>query len=109
MVTFSPICPADTVEAGGVQLVMQLGMDQMNLAKIGLAWVACHPRPVLDRFAHVGIALNPQTGEKPNALLGRLAEPVPSIAAHCRYHPHGLVSSLRCQTLIRELQPPGAD
>jgi hypothetical protein len=28
------------VEAGGAQLVMQLSVDQVNLAQIGLAWVA---------------------------------------------------------------------
>ena len=49
VVTFSPICPAPTSKPGGPQLVVQLGVDQVHLAQVGLLGVARDPRAVLDR------------------------------------------------------------
>ena len=40
VVTFSPIWPARHVEAAGPQLVVQLGVDEVDLAQVGLRRVA---------------------------------------------------------------------
>ena len=69
VVTFSPICPEATVEPRRPQLVVQLGVDQVHLAQVGLSRVARDPRAVLDRLALVGVALDAQPGQEPDAVV----------------------------------------
>ncbi len=45
-------------EAGGRQLSMQLRVEQVHLAQIGLGRIARHPRAVLDRLAHVRVVFD---------------------------------------------------
>ena len=54
----------------------------MHLAQVGLGRVARHARAVLDRLAHVRVALDAEPGQKADAVLVRLAEAVSWIAAH---------------------------
>jgi hypothetical protein len=46
-------------EAGGEKLVVELGMDQMDLTQVGLRRIARHPRAVPDGRARVGVAVHP--------------------------------------------------
>ena len=50
-------------EAGGAQLVVQLGVDQVHLAQVGLGRVARHPRAVLDGHALMRVALDAEPGQ----------------------------------------------
>ena len=69
VVTFSPICPAATAKPAAAQLVVQLGVDQVHLAQVGLGRVARHPRAMLDRHAQMRVALDAQPGQQPDAVL----------------------------------------
>src|SRR5690606_23038986 len=68
--------PRSDPEAALGQFREQLLMDQMNLAQVWLAGIALHARAVLDRFAHVRVALDPQAGQEPDDCLVGLRERV---------------------------------
>ena len=55
------------VEARRLKLIVQLGMNQMHLAQIGLARVARHSRAMPDGRSHVRVTLDSQPREQPDA------------------------------------------
>jgi len=59
-------------EARGPQLVVQLGVDQVDLPEVRPARVACHPRAMLHGRARMRVALDAEPGDETDALLGRL-------------------------------------
>ncbi len=69
-------------EALGLQLLKQLGVDQMHLAQVGLGRVPSHARAVLNRDALVGVALHAQPRQKVGLLGQALREPVPGVPRH---------------------------
>lgn len=73
-------------EAYSLQLVVEFGPDQVQLAQVGLRGVLRHPRAMLDRAAHVGITLDTQPRKQPYAGLPQLAEGVPCAVADRRHH-----------------------
>ena len=56
------------VEAAGRQLVVQLGVDQVHLAQVGLRRVAPHARAVLHGRAGVGVAFHAEALEQADRL-----------------------------------------
>ena len=81
---FSPRSPGRTVKPSLRQLVVQLGVDEVDLAQVRLARVTGHPRAVLHQLAQVRVAAHAEAGDQLDARPGRLAELVPPIAAHGR-------------------------
>src|SRR5262249_15637494 len=56
------------LEALRVQIVMELRVDQMNLAQVRLRRVAPDARAVLHGLPHVGIALHAKPSQEPDAV-----------------------------------------
>jgi hypothetical protein len=73
-------------EAGGAELVVELGVDEVDLAPVGLGRVGPDPGAVLDGHAAVGVALHPEAGQQPHDRPVRLRHRVPGAAAHRRHH-----------------------
>ena len=69
-------------ETGPGQLVQQLAVDQMHLPQIGLGGIRPDPGTVLDRDAHVRVALHAQPGQQRDGRLQRLAEAMPEAGGH---------------------------
>src|SRR6185437_6116972 len=68
----------------------------MHLAQIRLGRVAADARAMLDRLAHMRVALDAEPRDKADAALGRLAEIVPWATAHGGDDAgHGLTADLR--------------
>jgi hypothetical protein len=76
-----PHAAGGDVEALRAQLVVQLAVDEVHLAEVGLARVAGHPGAMLDGPAQVGVALDPQSGQQTDTPRGALAERVLRVAA----------------------------
>src|SRR5205807_1301281 len=70
-------------KASGAQLVVKLGVDQMNLAQIGLIRISRQSGEMLHGRPEVGIAFDAQTGQEADALLVPLTHGVRLAAAHC--------------------------
>jgi hypothetical protein len=64
-----------------LQLVVELGSDQMNLAKIGLVGIAGNTRSVLHLLAQMGVTLDAEPSQQPDRSAVRLGEPVITAAA----------------------------
>lgn len=71
-------------KSGGVQFVVELGVNQVYLAKIGLGRVARDSRTMLDRPTHVCVAFDAEAGQQADAVPRRLAECVPLATTHRR-------------------------
>jgi hypothetical protein len=83
------------LEAGGAQLGVELGVDQVDLAQVRLRRVACDPRAVLDGDAGMGVAVNAETGDEADHRLVALAHCVAAAAADRQDRPgHALLSSI---------------
>ena len=67
VVMFSPISPGATSKPGCAQLVVQLGVDQVHLAQVGLGRIARDARAVLHRHAHVRVAFDAEPGQQRDA------------------------------------------
>ena len=76
VVTFSPISPACTRKPRSAELIVQLGVDEMDLAQVRLGRVAANPGAVLHRGAGVGVTLHPVPCDEPDAQARPLAEGV---------------------------------
>jgi hypothetical protein len=63
---------------------VELRVDEVHLPQVRLRGVLPDPGAVFYGPAHVGVALDAETGEKPDAVFGRLAEGVPDAATHRR-------------------------
>jgi hypothetical protein len=63
-------------EADRAQLVVQLGLDQVDLPQIGLLWLARLARKMLDRTAEMRITLYAQAAQELDPILGRFTERV---------------------------------
>jgi hypothetical protein len=98
------------IEASRVQLVEQLGVNEMDLPEVRLRRVDRDAGAVLHRFAAMGVALDAETGQKPNRALHRLAEAMPHRRAHrdhCRGHPPSSQASpnRHCECSLRQSRP----
>lgn len=71
---FSPICPGATSKPPAAELVVQLGMNQVYLAQVGLVGVGGDPRAVLDGDPGVDVAVDADARDERNTVLGRLAQ-----------------------------------
>src|SRR5215472_1192052 len=77
-------------EALVLQAVVQLAVDEMHLAQIGLSRVARHPRAVLDRGPRMRVSLDAEPGHQPDAVLVGLDQRVSRAAADRGHDPvHG--------------------
>src|SRR5918997_4276520 len=74
--------PGPDVEARRPQLVVELRVYQVDLPEVRSRRVPSHPGAVLHRLAHVGVALDAEPRQEPDAVFGRLAEGVPRAAAY---------------------------
>ena len=63
------------------QLIVKLGVDQMDLAQIGLGGIARRPRAMLDGHSLMRVALDAQPGHEANAGLVSFDQSVPRAAA----------------------------
>lgn len=61
-----PHLPGRKRETAPAQLVVQFGMDEVNLAKIGLMRIPGHPRAVLDGRSRMRVIFNAKPGEQPD-------------------------------------------
>ena len=61
---------------GGFELVVQFGVDQVDLAQIGHGRVLGDARAVLDRHPHMRVALDPEPSQEADAALIRLRQPL---------------------------------
>ena len=68
-----------------IQLVVQLGMDQVDLAQVRGRWVTGYPRPVLDRAPGVHVSLDADAGDESDPVADRLAERVLAVLADGGY------------------------
>ena len=66
--------PGPHGEAGRSQVVVQLGVDQVDLAQVGLARVTGHPGAVLDRHPGVCVMLDAHPFEQRDRVVLGLAE-----------------------------------
>jgi hypothetical protein len=64
------------LEAAPRELLVQLGVDQVDLAQVGLGGVAADPRAVLDGRAGVGVALHAEALDQDDGVLVPLPGPV---------------------------------
>jgi hypothetical protein len=76
-----------------LQLVVQLSVDQMDLAKIRLLGVSGNSRTVLNPLAQMHVALHTAPGKQPDAPSARFGEGV--VAASADAHTPGCQQSLR--------------
>ena len=76
VVTFSPIGAGRDVEPVGAQLVVQLGVDEVDLAQVRLRRVARDARAVLDGLAGVRVAGDAEPGDERDRVHDRLADAV---------------------------------
>src|ERR1017187_4378966 len=72
-------------EPGGTQLVVQLSVDQMDLAQVGLAGVARYPRSVLHCAALMRVAFHSEALDQPDHRARLLAEGMRRVAADGRH------------------------
>jgi hypothetical protein len=76
---------------------VQFGVNQVDLPQDRLGRIGCNPRPVLDRPAKVGLAIDPKAGEQEDGIDRRFAERVRRAATHRKDFTHPQV--LRGRTL----------
>src|SRR5918997_643305 len=83
--------PGGDVEARIPQLFVKLRVDEVHLPEVRLRRALPEPGAVLYGLADVGVALDAEPGQEPDALLGRLAEGVLRAAGDrghvCVHHP----------------------
>ena len=60
------------VEAPTAQLVVQFGVNQVNLAQVGLVWILAHPRSMFHASAAVGVALHAESFQQDDLVAGVL-------------------------------------
>jgi hypothetical protein len=81
------------------QFIVQLSMDEVDLAQVGLLGVAGDAGAVLHGGPGVGIALDAETGEEADALIGGFGEGVGRAAVHShddRVHDASVESGRHC-------------
>lgn len=78
-----PHLPGNDIEPSRPKLIMQLGVDQVNLAQIRLTRVARHPGAVLNGLSSVRVPLDPVPRDQHDRLEVLLAHRVGSAAADC--------------------------
>ena len=66
----------DDVVPGELELIKELDMNKMDLARIGLRRVFAHTGAVLHGNAPMSVILDPQPSKKSNTILPRLAKVV---------------------------------
>ena len=102
--------PGRDGETGRAQFLVEFGVDQVNLAQVGLGRIARHPRAVLDRNALMRVAVDAEPGHELDAVLVGFDQRVRRASADGRdYCVHCASSSDRhvpfCQFRLVDLQP----
>lgn len=87
-----PQLPGIDVESLRSKLVVQFGMDQVDLTKVGLGGVSSYARAVLDCHPRVSVTLNAEAGDQGDLLGDQLGEAVAAVEGHgndllCSAHP----------------------